>query len=71
MAFMHTHDKGAKNAVRHARDWRRIHHSPVFWIGLGLCLAAIATYVLTEDLSLRPRIHRAGVQSIAAGNSHL
>jgi hypothetical protein len=24
-----------------------MHHSPLFWLGLGLCLAAIATYVLT------------------------
>jgi hypothetical protein len=33
------------------RDWRRIHHSPVFWIGIVLCLAAIAIYVLSDDLS--------------------
>jgi hypothetical protein len=36
------------------RDWRRIHHSPVFWIGLVLCLAAIAIYVLSDDLAWRP-----------------
>jgi hypothetical protein len=36
------------------RDWRRIHHSPLFWIGLALCLAAIAIYLASEDLSWRP-----------------
>jgi hypothetical protein len=36
------------------RDWRRIHHSPLFWIGVAMCLAAILIYVLTNDLSWRP-----------------
>ena len=36
------------------RDWRRIHHSPVFWIGVVMCLAAIMIYVLWDDLSWRP-----------------
>jgi len=31
-----------------------IHHSPVFWIGLILCLAAIAIYIGSEDLSWLP-----------------
>jgi hypothetical protein len=33
------------------RDWRRIHHTPAFWIGIVLCLAAIALYVMSYDLS--------------------
>ncbi|HEY0219980.1 MAG TPA: hypothetical protein VGC26_09500 [Afipia sp.] len=37
------------------RDWRRIHHSPAFWIGVVLCLAAIAIYLWSDDLSWRPR----------------
>ncbi len=37
------------------RDWRRIHHSPAFWIGVLLCLAAIAIYLWSDDLSWRPR----------------
>ncbi|HEY8332481.1 MAG TPA: hypothetical protein VIQ05_01700 [Tardiphaga sp.] len=37
------------------RDWRRIHHSPAFWVGVALCLAAITIYVLSDDLSWRPR----------------
>ena len=36
------------------RDWRRIHHSPIFWIGVVMCLAAIMIYVLSDDLSWRP-----------------
>jgi hypothetical protein len=39
------------------RDWRRIHHSPLFWFGFCLFLAAIAIYVLSDDLSWRPHIH--------------
>jgi hypothetical protein len=37
------------------RDWRRIHHSPLFWFGVVLFLAAAMTYVLSDDLSWRPR----------------
>jgi hypothetical protein len=36
------------------RDWRRIHHSPIFWIDVVLCLAGIAIYVLSDDLTWRP-----------------
>jgi hypothetical protein len=46
----------SKLAMRH-RDWRRIHHSPLFWIGVFLLLAAITIYVLSDDLSWQPRIH--------------
>ena len=33
---------------------RPIHHSPIFWIGITLCLAAIAIYLCSDDLSWRP-----------------
>jgi len=33
---------------------RPIHHSPLFWAGAVLFLAAIVIYVFTDDLSLRP-----------------
>ena len=33
---------------------RPIHHSPLFWAGAILFLAAIVIYVFTDDLSLRP-----------------
>ena len=35
-------------------DVRRIHHSPLFWVGAVLFLAAIVTYVFSDDLSWRP-----------------
>jgi hypothetical protein len=38
------------------RDWRRIHHSPLFWLGVVLFLAAIMIYVLSDDLSWLPRM---------------
>jgi hypothetical protein len=37
-----------------SRDRRPIHHSPIFWIGIALCLAAIAIYLWSDDLSWRP-----------------
>ena len=36
------------------RHWRRIHHSPLFWVGVFPFLAAITIYVLSDDLSWRP-----------------
>jgi hypothetical protein len=51
------------------RDWTRIHHSPLFWVGFVLFLVAIAVYVLTEDLSWRPHVAHhvatAGMQSVS------
>jgi hypothetical protein len=29
----------------------------LFWIGVAMFLAAIMTYVFSEDLSLHPRLH--------------
>jgi hypothetical protein len=40
------------NGKRRARP---IHHSPIFWIGVVLFLAALTVYVFTDDLSWRPR----------------
>jgi hypothetical protein len=39
------------------RDWKKIHHSPFFWFGFALFLAAITIYVLSGDLSWRPLVH--------------
>jgi hypothetical protein len=36
------------------RDWKRVHHSPLFWVGALLFLAAITIYVLSDGLSWRP-----------------
>ncbi len=49
----HGHHGDAPRPARR-RDLRRMHHSPLFWVGLLLCLGAITIYVLTEDLSWRP-----------------
>lgn len=35
-------------------EQRRIHHSPLFWVGVAMFLAAIAIYVWSEDLSRLP-----------------
>lgn len=37
-------------------DPKRIHHSPVFWVGVVLFLLAIAIYVLSDDLSWQPGV---------------
>ena len=49
---VHLLDKVAKAAA--TNDRRPIHHSPVFWIGIVMCLAAIAIYLWSDDLSWRP-----------------
>ena len=42
------------NPAHRRRHWKRIHHSPLFWVGAFLFLAAITIYVLSDDLSWRP-----------------
>ncbi len=51
------HRQAKENAV--AEEARPIHHSPWFWLGVAMFLTAILTYVFSEDLSLRPRLHGA------------
>ena len=36
------------------RDWRRLHHTPMFGVGIVMCLAAIAIYLWSDDLSRLP-----------------
>jgi hypothetical protein len=48
------HHTGAPRAAVRRRDWRRIHHSPPFWVGVVMFLAAISIYVLSDDLLWRP-----------------
>ncbi len=51
------HHGGAENPpVR--RNWRRLHHSRLFWVGLFMMLLAIMIYVLSDDLAWRPRLQR-------------
>lgn len=49
-------DGDAPQVAVRRRDWRRVHHSPLFWIAVLFCFAAIMIYVLSNDLSWRPRI---------------
>lgn len=42
---------------RRQRDWKKIDHSPLFWLGSILFMVAIAIYVFSQDLSWRPRFH--------------
>jgi hypothetical protein len=46
-----------KSAVRRQRNWKRIHHSPLFWIGALMFLMAIMIYILSDDLAWRPYLH--------------
>jgi hypothetical protein len=41
--------EGASGPVARRRDWRRIHHSPLFWFGACLFMVAITVYVLSEE----------------------
>jgi len=34
--------------------WKRIHHSPFFWIAAFFILLAMTVYIVTGDLSFRP-----------------
>jgi hypothetical protein len=52
------HNKASPTPEVRRPDWRRIHHSPLFWIGVALFLAAIAIYVWSDDLSWRPRMRQ-------------
>jgi hypothetical protein len=52
----HDHHGRPPRPANRQRDWRRIHHSPWFWVGVVLFLAAITIYVLSDDLSWRPRV---------------
>lgn len=53
---MNSEDQDRNSPAVHERDWRRIHHSPVFWVGIVMCLAAIIIYVWSDDLSWRRHI---------------
>ncbi|MCW2282280.1 hypothetical protein M2323_000213 [Rhodoblastus acidophilus] len=37
-------------------DWQKPHHSPLFWIGVALFLAALAVYLWSQDLSTVPQV---------------
>jgi hypothetical protein len=43
--------------------WRRAHHDWKFWVALALMLAAMAIYVMTDNLAIRP--HRPPRQALS------
>jgi hypothetical protein len=60
------HDSGAGHES--APYWKRVHHSWIFWVGAVLTFSAIVIYVMSMDLSWRPRIRATRTQtSDAAG----
>jgi len=49
--------------------WRRAHHDWRFWIAMVLMVAAISTYVVTQDLSFRPNGARVAPTPVIAGGN--
>jgi hypothetical protein len=49
----HPRGGGARFAAPAGRP-RRIHHSPLFWVGAAMFLGAIVIYLWSEDLSRLP-----------------
>jgi hypothetical protein len=47
---------GGAEGERASLNWRRLHHTRLFWVGLFMMLLAITIYVLSDDLAWRPRI---------------
>jgi hypothetical protein len=50
------HHGGTHKPAVPRRNWKHVHHSPMFWIAVVLFLAAITIYVLSDDLSWRPQL---------------
>ena len=52
----HPRHHGGGERVPGRPDWRRLHHSRLFWVGLFMMLLAITLYVWSDDLAWRPRL---------------
>jgi hypothetical protein len=50
------HDDAVVRPAGRFHKWKRIHHSPLFWAGFVLFLAAITIYLWSDDLSWYPRL---------------
>jgi hypothetical protein len=37
--------------------WKRLHHSPFFWVSLVFLLLGMLIFVATDSFVFRPRIH--------------
>jgi len=56
--YGHPGNEGGDPKPLHPRAaWRRIHHTWLFWLGMGLVTAAITIYVMSDNLALLPRGH--------------
>jgi hypothetical protein len=53
----------------HRPYWKRAHHDWRFWVALGLMLAAMFIYLMTDDLSIVPHIRTHPALSGNAGSS--
>jgi hypothetical protein len=51
---VHHHGRAEEASAR--LNWRRLHHTRMFWVGLFLMLLAVTIYVLSDDLAWRPRL---------------
>lgn len=38
----------------HGPYWKRMHHSPFFWVAAGFILLAMVIYVMTNNLAFAP-----------------
>ena len=57
----HDQHDGQQSQVKHhgaGPYWTRAHHDWRFWVAVTLMLVAISVYVLSDNLSLRPRGQR-------------
>lgn len=50
-------DRTVPKPAARPRQLKHIHHSPLFWVGAVLFLAAITIYIFSEDLSFLPHIY--------------
>jgi len=53
--FTHQHDggRGAEHPP-HGPRWKRMHHSPFFWVAAVSLMAVMVVYVMTSNLSVWP-----------------
>ena len=51
------HQHGGAHAAEHPPHgpaWKRMHHSPFFWVAFVFLMAAMIVYVMTNNLAIRP-----------------
>ena len=50
---LHDGGRGAEHPP-HVPRWKRMHHSPFFWVAAVCLLAVMVVYVMTNNLSFWP-----------------